>query len=64
MDHGHPEARLYPVPMVWMEVSIVRKRVNQELASSASLDQMVIASILSKQAGGKLKQRLKDLMGD
>ncbi len=63
MDHGHPAARLYPVPMVWMEVKLVRERVNQELASNASLTQLVIASILSKKAGSKLQKRLKDLAG-
>jgi hypothetical protein len=64
MDHGHTEARLYPVPMVWMEVSLVRERLNQEIASNASLTQLVIGSILSKKAGAKLKERLRDLVGD
>ncbi len=61
MDHGHPKARFYPVPMVWTEVRLVRERMNQELASDASLTQLVIASILSKKAGAKLKKRLSEL---
>lgn len=63
MDHGHTEARLYPVPMVWMEVMLVRERVNRELASSASLTQLVIGSMLSKKAQAKLKERLRELVG-
>jgi hypothetical protein len=63
MDHGHPKARFYPVPMVWSEVKLVQERANQELASSASLTQLVIASILSKKAGAKLKKRLSELTG-
>lgn len=63
MDHGHTSARLYPLPVVWSEVKIVRDRLNQEIASNASLTQLVIASILSKKAGGKLQKRLKDLIG-
>jgi len=63
MAHGHPEARLYPVPMVWTEVRLVHERMNKELAANASLTQLVVASILSKKAAAKLKERLKDLMG-
>lgn len=63
MDHGHPAARLYPVPMVWTEVRLVQERMNQEVASNASLTQLVIASILSKKAGAKLKKRLSELTG-
>lgn len=64
MAHGHSEARNYPVPVVWTEVTLVQERANGLLASEISLLQLAVHSVLSKDAGAKLKKRLKDLVGD
>lgn len=62
MAHGHPEARHYPVPMLWTETRIVRQRVNRELANQATLTQMAVGSILSKEAGKAFNKRIKQLL--
>ena len=54
--HGHPQARHYPVPYLWMETQIVRQRVNRDHATQATLLQLAVASIMSKD-GGKLFQK-------
>lgn len=61
MAHGHPEARHYPVPMVWTETRLVRRRVNRELANNAVLTQLVIGSALSKDANKALQKQIKRL---
>ena len=60
--HGHPEARRYPVPMLWTETRIVRSRLNRDLANSAVLTQMAILSVLSKKAGKAFDKRVKKLL--
>ncbi|AWY09488.1 tail protein [Ruegeria phage vB_RpoS-V16] len=62
MAHGHPEARHYPVPMLWTETRIVRQRVNREFANQAVLTQMAVGSILSKEAGKAFNRRIKQLL--
>jgi len=59
--HGHPEARQYPLPMLWMETRIVRQRANRELANQTVLQQLAMASILSEKAQKALTKRLKQL---
>ena len=59
--HGHPEARHYPVPRLWAETRIVRRRVNRELVNSAVLTQMAIASVLSKEAAKAFNKQIKAL---
>lgn len=61
MAQGHPDARHYPVPMLWTEMRIVRTRVNKEMADQAALTQMVIASVLSKKGAEALKKQLRAL---
>jgi hypothetical protein len=62
--HGHPEARYYPVPYLWAETRIVRRRVNRDLANNAILTQMAVGSILSEKAGKAFQKRIKELTGD
>lgn len=62
--HGHAEARHYPLPMLWAETELVRRRVNRELANSVILTQMAIGSILSKKAAKELNKRIKKLTED
>lgn len=62
MAHGHPEARHYPVPMLWQETQIVRRRVNRDTANTAILTQMAVSSILNKKAGEAFDKRVKQLL--
>lgn len=64
MAQGHPEARRYPLPVLWQETQIVRRRLNREIANEAIFTQMAIASILSEKAGKKFQARVKQLLED
>jgi hypothetical protein len=61
LDHGHSDARFYPLGMVWDEAEIVVERMNQEDASRTVLLQLAAASIISKEGGKLLKKTLKEL---
>jgi hypothetical protein len=61
--HGHTEARHYPVPRLWTETRIVRRRLNRDLANNAVLTQMAISGVLSKEGGKAFDKRIKTLMG-
>ena len=64
MAHGHPEARHYPVPMLWTETRIVRRRMNKELADNSTLTQMAISAVLSKDGRDAFNKNIKRLTGD
>lgn len=61
LDHGHREARFYPVGMVWEEARIVVERMNQEEASRTALLQMAGSAVMSKKASQTLQKILKEL---
>lgn len=61
LDHGHLQARQYPVGMVWEEAQIVVNRWNQEEASRAALLNKAVAALLSKNGGQAFKKTLKEL---
>lgn len=61
LDHGHTEARFYPLSMVWDEVAIVVERLNREEASRATLIQLAGASIMSKKGSALFKKVIKEL---
>ena len=60
-DHGHPEARRYPLPMLWKEAEIVRRRLNRDYATTAVLTQLAVAGLLSEKAGGAFREQIKKL---
>ena len=62
LDHGHPQARLYPIGMVWEESALVVERMNREAASNTTLLQLAAGSLLSKDAAKQLKKTLKELL--
>jgi hypothetical protein len=64
ISHGHAEARRYPLPLLHAETRIARKRDNRALATEASLTQLAVMSVLSKEAGKDLGKRLQDLQKD
>lgn len=45
ISQGHHNANRYPVGRVWSEVEITRRRVNNEMASQASVDHTVHGAI-------------------
>lgn len=47
--------------MVWEEATLVVERENQQAASNTALMQMVVASVLSKDAAKSLQKVLKEL---
>jgi len=60
MDHGHPDARFYPIGMVWEEVEFVVRRVDAVLAKEVVLFQSALSTI--PQQGMKsadLKKRMQ-----
>lgn len=61
--HGHPEARFYPVPMLWTETTLVRQRVNRQMATEAILVQHAVMSVLSEKGGKAFDEQVKKLMG-
>lgn len=61
MDHGHPDARLYPLGMVWEETTIVVDRINNEAASNTALLQIAGSAVMGKQGMQLLKKVLKEL---
>ena len=61
LDHGHSEARYYPIGMVWEEASIVVERLNQEEASRTALLQLAGAAVMSKKGASLLQKVLKEM---
>lgn len=64
MANGHPEARFYPLGMVWEEAELVVERTNREEASRSVLMQSTIASVLTKEGGKAFKKIIKELLDD
>ena len=70
LDHGHPHAMRYPVGMVFVEASIVAKRIGVQMASQTSLLQMALSTIPNmnvkpagtKRAAKDLGDLLKEMM--
>ena len=63
LAHGHPDARFYPVPKLWTETRLVRKRVNHEIATTATLTQMAINAALSDKGAKAFTAQIKQMTG-
>lgn len=63
LDHGHPEARRYPIGIVWDEAELVVERLNGRIATEAVLTQMAVSSVLSEKAGKQFNKMVKKLSG-
>jgi hypothetical protein len=61
LDHGHPEARYYPLGMLYDESNLVRERANGRIVTEAQLLQMAVASILSKESRKEFAKTTKRL---
>lgn len=64
LAHGHPDARRYPVGLVWDEASMVISRINGMMATEAVLLQTAVSSILSKESGEHFNKLVKQLGED
>lgn len=61
MAEGHPQARLYPLGMLWEEMQIVVERKNSDAASEAALLHVVGTAVMSKKGLDNLKKVVKEL---
>lgn len=61
MANGHPEARHYPLGMVYDEAALVEERENGRIVTEAMLLQTAVASILSKKAKSAFTKQIKSL---
>lgn len=59
IDHGHTEARSYPLGMLWDESSLVIERENGAMVTQANLLQQAIHSVLSKKARESFQKSLR-----
>ena len=61
LDAGHHNAGLYPIPRLFLEAEIVRRRRDRESAEAVSLEQLAIHSLLAADAAKALQKALKDM---
>lgn len=52
MSQGHTQAHRYPLSKLWIEVEIVRERINAQTATEASLIHSAIVAVLSLDGKG------------
>jgi len=64
MAEGHPDARHYPLCMLWREADIARARWNQQATTEAVLAQQAICSVLSKSGSEGFQKLVKELSDD
>lgn len=60
-DHGHQDAQHYTIGMVWDESQLVVERLNRDHATSATLMQLAVVSVLSKDGAREFKKTIKKL---
>ena len=58
LDHGHRDAREYPIGMVWDECQIVVDRTNASEATRGYVLQMAVSSGMGSKKAHKELQRL------
>lgn len=61
MEHGHPDARLYPLGMLSDEVLLIVERHNARMVAEAQLLQAAVGGLLDKKASKAFREMLKDL---
>jgi hypothetical protein len=64
LDHGHPDAGLYPFGVVWDEAELVVQRLNNQQATAAILIQAAISSVLAEEGGKQFGDLIDRLTGD
>ena len=61
LSEGHAQAPRYPIGMVWDECQLVVERQNRAHATEATLVQLAVSSILSKDGAKEFRKTLKRL---
>ena len=61
LANGHPQARFYPLGMLYDEATLISSRENNRIVTEASLFQLAVGSILSKDSAKEFTKRLTDL---
>lgn len=61
IEHGHSQARRYPLAMLWEESQLVVERINQMEVTRAILLQHAAGSIVSKKGQKAFQKLLKEL---
>lgn len=64
ISEGHTQARDYPLGTLLYEAEIAKERCNNNIVTEIALMQMVVGSVLSKDAAKALKKQLEKLSGD
>lgn len=64
MEHGHSEARFYPLGKLLDEANIVVERVNALEVTRATLLQLAISGILYKKSGELFQKKIDALSFD
>ena len=62
MDHGHPQARHYPLGRLMDEARLVVQRVNNGHATTAILLQGAVSGVLSKKANKEFQKQISRLL--
>jgi hypothetical protein len=61
LDHGHPQARKYPIGMLADESSLVIARVNAAMVTEATLLQHAVHGVLSKKSREEFTKLIQTL---
>lgn len=61
LSHGHHCASLYPIPRLFIEAEIIRKRINRDKADDAMLYQLSIGSLIDKKTSKDFIKRIKEM---
>ena len=61
LSHGHPSCYDYPLSMLSDEAALVIERVNGQEATRATLLQIAVASVVSKDAGRLFRESIDRL---
>lgn len=63
-SQGHPDAKHYPLCILWHEVDIARSRVREEAVTEALLIQAAVGSLLDKKGAENFQKLLKKMTSD
>lgn len=64
VDHGHPQANRYPIPMLVAEANFVVERLNQRTVTESVMFRRAISSVLSTEGGKAFDEAVKELNGE
>lgn len=62
LAEGHVDAQFYPLGMVFVETEIAVDRINAAFVTQATLTQLAVGSLLSKEQAKEFKNTTKKLL--